>query len=67
MPKRSVHIRNENLKKWEAISEKSVWINNILSSLSIKDLERLKTENPYSKLERRVAKLEELLDKEDKI
>jgi len=58
MPKYSVHIRNENVAKWEAISERSAWINNILSSWSMKDLEKLKTENPYSKLERRVAKLE---------
>ena len=58
MPKRSVHIRNENLKKWEAIAEKSAWVNNILASWSIKDLKKLQMENPYSKLERRVAKLE---------
>ena len=61
MPKRSVHIRNENLEKWDAISEKSVWINNILSSWSVTDLKKLKTQNPYSKLERRVAKLERMI------
>jgi hypothetical protein len=61
MPKRSVHIRNENLKKWEAITEKSAWINNILKSWSITDLEKLKMENSYSKLERRVRKLEEMM------
>ena len=64
MPKKSVHIRNENVKKWEAISEKSVWINNILNSWSIKDLERIKKENIYSKLQRRVARLEGMMKNE---
>ena len=61
MPKRSVYIRDENLKKWETLTERSAWINNILSSWSIQDLEKLKKENSYSKLERRVAKLEDWL------
>ena len=64
MPKKSVHIRNENVEKWEAISEKSVWINNILNSWSIKDLERIKKENIYSKLQRRVVRLERMMKNE---
>tara|TARA_B100000035_G_C21029160_1_gene567533 strand:- start:2412 stop:2609 length:198 start_codon:yes stop_codon:yes gene_type:complete len=62
MPKYSIHIRNENVKKWESLTEKSAWINNILSSWSIKDIEKLKKENSYSRLERRVAKLESILE-----
>ena len=62
MPKYSVHIRNENVKKWKALTERSAWINNILSSWSIKDIEKLKKENSYSRLERRVAKLESILE-----
>jgi hypothetical protein len=61
MPKRSVYIRNENLKKWETLTERSAWINNILTSWTIKDIEKLKMENSYSRLEKRVAKLEEMM------
>ena len=63
MPKRSVYIRNENLKKWETLTERSAWINNILTSWTIKDIEKLKMENSYSRLEKRVAKLEEMMNK----
>tara|TARA_R110002020_G_scaffold134969_2_gene301413 strand:+ start:938 stop:1129 length:192 start_codon:yes stop_codon:yes gene_type:complete len=63
MPKRSVYIRDENLKKWETLTERSAWINNILSSWSITDIKKLKNKNSYSRLEKRVAKLEEMMNK----
>ena len=63
MPKRSVYIRDENLKKWETLTERSAWINNILSSWSITDIKKLKNKNSYSRLEKRVTKLEEMMNK----
>tara|TARA_R110000737_G_scaffold249498_1_gene259460 strand:- start:294 stop:488 length:195 start_codon:yes stop_codon:yes gene_type:complete len=64
MPKVSVYIREENLKKWETLTEKSAWINNILNSWSITDLNKLKKKNSYSRLEKRVARLERMMKNE---
>ena len=64
MPKVSVYIREENLKKWETLTEKSAWINNILSSWSITDIKKLKNKNSYSRLEKRVARLERMMKNE---
>ena len=46
MPKKNIYIWTENLDKWEAIENKSEWINTLLKTWGEKDWEKFVADKP---------------------
>tara|TARA_R100001129_G_scaffold146802_1_gene108198 strand:+ start:566 stop:772 length:207 start_codon:yes stop_codon:yes gene_type:complete len=67
MPKFTIYIRDENLKKYRSIPNKAAWVNNILHNTGIKELKQevlpdyVKLENKIKSLEKRMRKLEKVI------
>ena len=67
MPKFTIYIRDENLKKYVSIPNKAAWINTILHNTGIKELKQevlpdyVKLENKIKSLEKRMRKLEKVI------
>ncbi len=67
MPKFTIYIRDENLKKYRSIPNKAAWVNTILQNTGIKELKQevlpdyVKLENKIKSLEKRMRKLEKVI------